>query len=192
MPNVMATQPNIGGALCESSMIPFLVPRHKVWLMPAARVPCSNAGNIGQCKTWMQNEFCSWKNSVGGKSPQKCIYSVPAQKTAKHPAKCCWRLLSDIGAVMKRRRETGWNLLGCPKLPNRSQLLVGRSSPYCENMWRRYCCLTSFFPIVDTCLSCEDIARQNCAMVPRCRFFGDFFASCIFNEPHAVHFRHAF
>ena len=22
-----------------------------------------------------------------------------------------------------------------------------------------------FFPIVDTCLSCEDIARQNCAMV---------------------------
>jgi len=23
--------------------------------------------------------------------------------------------------------------------------LVGRSSPYCEDMWRRYCCLTSFF-----------------------------------------------
>ena len=28
-----------------------------------------------------------------------------------------------------------------------------------------------FFPIVDTCLSCEDIARQSCAMVPRWRFF---------------------
>jgi len=25
MPNVMAAQPNIGGALCESSVIPFLV-----------------------------------------------------------------------------------------------------------------------------------------------------------------------
>jgi len=24
-----------------------------------------------------------------------------------------------------------------------------------------------FFPIVDTCLSCEDIARQSCAMAPR-------------------------
>jgi len=24
-----------------------------------------------------------------------------------------------------------------------------------------------FFPIVDICLSCEDIARQNCGMVPR-------------------------
>jgi len=24
-----------------------------------------------------------------------------------------------------------------------------------------------FFPIVDMCLSCEDIARQSCAMVPR-------------------------
>ena len=31
-----------------------------------------------------------------------------------------------------------------------------------------------FFPIVDTCLSCEDIARQSCGMVPRWRLFGDF------------------
>jgi len=38
-----------------------------------------------------------------------------------------------------------------------------------------YCCLTSFFPIVDTCLSCEDVTRQSCAMVPRWRIFGNFF-----------------
>jgi len=31
-----------------------------------------------------------------------------------------------------------------------------------------------FFPIVDTCLSCEDIARQSCGMVPKCRMFGGF------------------
>ena len=31
-----------------------------------------------------------------------------------------------------------------------------------------------FFPIVDTCLSCEDIVRQSCTMVPRCRIFGNF------------------
>jgi len=31
-----------------------------------------------------------------------------------------------------------------------------------------------FFPIVDTCLNCEDIARQICAVVPRWRFFDDF------------------
>jgi len=39
--NVMA-----GGALYGSSVIPFLVPRRKVWLTPAAGMPCSNAGNI--------------------------------------------------------------------------------------------------------------------------------------------------
>ena len=38
----------------------------------------------------------------------------------------------------------------------------------------RHCCLTSFFPIVETCLICEDIAEQSCAMVPRWRIFGDF------------------
>jgi len=31
-----------------------------------------------------------------------------------------------------------------------------------------------FFPIVDMCLSCKDIARQSCATVRRLRIFGDF------------------
>ena len=31
-----------------------------------------------------------------------------------------------------------------------------------------------FFPIVDTCLSSEDIVRQICAMVPRWRFLATF------------------
>ena len=48
--------------------------------------------------------------------------------------------------------------------------------------------LNKFLPIVDTCLSCKDIARQRCAMVPRWWFF----ASCIFSELHAAHFRPAF
>ena len=52
MLNVMAAQPNIGGVLCESSVIPFLLPRREVRLTPAARVPCSNAANIGEPKTW--------------------------------------------------------------------------------------------------------------------------------------------
>ena len=34
--------------------------------------------------------------------------------------------------------------------------------------------LLSMFLIVDLCLSCEDTARQSCAMVPRWRIFGDF------------------
>jgi len=87
---------------------------------------------------------------------------------------------------------------GVPKLPDRSQPLAGRSEPYCEDMWRRYCCLTSFFPIVDTCYNCEDIARQNCGMVPRWRFLASFcilyfqqaacskFQTCVLNS-HSGH-----
>jgi len=82
-----------------------------------------------------------------------------------------WRPLLECRAVTLPRRKTPSNLLGCPKLTNRSQPLVGRSSPYYMDMWRRYCCLTNYFPIVDTCLSCEDIARQICTMVRRWRFF---------------------
>jgi len=79
----------VDGALYGSSLIPFLVPRHKVWLTAAARVPCSNAANLGERKTWTQSEFCSWQYSVRGNSPKNVyIYSVSAQETAKHRAKC--------------------------------------------------------------------------------------------------------
>ena len=80
----------------------------------------------------------------------------------------CWMLLikfgspplSNVGAVTKPRCETHWHMLGCPKLANQSQPLMGGSSPHCEDMWSRYCCLTSFFWIADICLNCENIAWQ--------------------------------
>jgi len=34
-----------------------------------------------------------------------------------------------------------------------------------------------FFPIVDTCLSCENTAQQNCAIVPRWRFLRPVFSA---------------
>ena len=105
-------------------------------------------------------------------------------------AKFGWRPLLECRAVTLPRRQTRWNLQGCPKLTKWSQPLVGQSSPYYGDMWRRYCCLT-FFPIVNTCLICKDIARQSCAMVPRWRFLTTF-ASYICSEPRAAHFRPAF
>ena len=149
MHNVMAAQPNIGGALCESSVISFLVclPRRKVRMTPTGRVPCSNACQYRRT----QNLDAKWslhqtKFRQGAKAPGKCIHSVPVQETAKHRAKFGWLPVNDVAAVTKPRRETRWNLLGCPKLANRSQPfpLVGRPKlPW--DMWRRYCCLTSFF-----------------------------------------------
>jgi len=120
-----------------------------------------------------------------------------------HPAEYRWRPLVNVAkfgwcsilechTVMLPRCETRWNLQGCPKLPDGSQPLVGRCSPYCGNVWRIYCWLTGFFPIVNTCLSCEDIAWQSCAMVPRWRFFWRLFASCICSERNAARFRPAF
>jgi len=110
---------------------------------------------VGQCPTW-------WSPCRTQVAP-----SVQRRKVWLTPATRC-------RAVRVPRRETRLNLQGCLKLPDGSQPLVGRSSPYCEDMWRTYRCLTSLFPIIDTCLSCEDIARQSCAMVPRWRFLATF------------------
>jgi len=114
------------------------------------------------------------------------MHNIPAQETAKHHAKFRWLPLSDVTAVTKPRRETCYNLLGCPKLTNRSQPLLGRSSPHCQNIWGRYCCLTSSFPIVDTYLLLRRYSPTICAMVRRWRIFGNF---CVlyFSQPRIQH-----
>ena len=87
-----------------------------------------------------------------------------------------WCPLLECRAVTLPRCETCWNLQGC------------RSSANSEDMWGDIAAWHVFFQIVDMCLSCEDIARQICVMVPRWWLFG----SCISSEPRAGHFRHAF
>jgi len=91
--------------------------------------------------------------------------------------------LLECHAVMLPKHEIRWNLLGCPKLANRFQALVGRSSPYCKDMWGRYCCITSFFPT-------EDIAWHSWDGAQMANFW-QFFASCISSEPCAARFRPA-
>jgi len=92
MPNLMATRPNIGGAVCESSVILFLVPHRKVWLRTAAGVPCSNAANIGEHETWTQSEFCTWQNSVRwAKAPKNIVHQLRRQpKIVQNLVGLCW------------------------------------------------------------------------------------------------------
>jgi len=116
-------------------------------------------------QVWIQTELDMWANAQRDGRPAEHRW-----RPLFNAAKFGWRSLLYCCAITLPRREGHWNLEGCPKLVNRSQLLVGQSSPYCGDMWRTHCCLTGFFPIVDTCLSCEDIARQSCAMVPRWPF----------------------
>ena len=70
MPNVMTPLPNIGGILCEGSIIPFLVPRRKLWLMPmlkchTAMLPIWENARVGR-----KVNFVAGKIPLGGKSPQ--------------------------------------------------------------------------------------------------------------------------
>jgi len=88
MPNVMAAQPNIDGAVCKSSLILFLVPRRKVWLTAAALVPCSNAQGCSGAGTrgnavpidifvWERRShrhFCTSGNGVP--TPSVCILTA--------------------------------------------------------------------------------------------------------------------
>ena len=71
------------------------------------------------------------------------------------PAECRWRPLFNAAVWLTpitrvpcsnaAKTRNPLKLPGVPKLTKRSQPLVGRSSPYYRDMWRRYCCLTSFF-----------------------------------------------
>ena len=139
----MAIQPNICGALCEHSVISFLVLCHKVWLTAATRVPCRNAINMGESKTWMQSEFCSWQNSFRGKSPQN-VYIIYQHRRRPNIVQCFVNLRWATLASNESKMRYPLKFAGMPQTRQHISAVSGQSSPYCEHMWRRYCHLTSF------------------------------------------------
>ena len=75
---------------------------------------------------------------------------------------------------------------GVPQTP---ETISAASRPKFTILWghvEEILLLNNFFPIVDICLSCEDIARQSCGMVPGWRFFASFLRP-VFSASHVQH-----
>jgi len=70
------------------------------------------------------------------------------------------------------------NLLKFAGVPQTNETISAASGPKFTILWghvEEILLLNKFFFLtVDTCLSCEDIARQSCGMVPRRRFLATF------------------
>jgi len=64
---------------------------------------------------------------------------------AKHRAMIGWPPSSDAGSATKPRHKNMLKFAGVPQTFLPVSAISGPSSPYCEDMWRRYWCLTSFF-----------------------------------------------
>jgi len=120
----------------------------------ASRMPhISDLHSKFTLEMWPNAQRDGRPGEVGG-----ALYSAPQSLADAHYYMPC-------SNAAKTRRQLKFG-----RVPQTSKTISAASGPnslYCGADWRTYCCLTSFFPIVDTCLSCEDIARQSCAMVPR-------------------------
>jgi len=67
--------------------------------------------------------------------------------------------------------------LKLPGVPQTDETISAASGPKFTILWghvEEILLVNKFFPIVNTCLSCEDIARESCAIVRRWRFFASF------------------
>ena len=81
------------------------------------------------------------------------------------------------------------NPLKLPGVPQTNETISDASGPKFIILWghvEEILLLNRFFLIVDTCLSCEDIARQSCGMVPRWRFLATFLGPA-FAVSHVQH-----
>ena len=74
---------------------------------------------------WINAQLEMWANAQRDGRPAKYRW-CPLFNDAKFG----WHPLLECRPVTLPRRQTRWNLQGCPNLPKRSQPLVGRSSPY--------------------------------------------------------------
>jgi len=69
------------------------------------------------------------------------------------------------------------NPLKLPGVPQTNETNSAASGPKFTILWGHVgeiLLLNKLFSIVNTCLSCKDIARQSCGMVPRWRFLATF------------------
>jgi len=120
------------------------------------------------------------------------------------PAEHSWLLcstpqsLADVHCrvVTLPRREPPLKFAGVPQTTGSISAASGPKFTILCGHVEDILLLNKFFRIVDTgkCLSCEDIARQSCAMVPRWRFLATFcdlyfqraarstFQTCILNS----------
>ena len=67
---------------------------------------------------------------------------------------------------------------GVPQTP---EPISAASGPYCGDVWRRYYCLTSFFPIVDT-YQLRRFSPTNLCSGAQMAIFWQFLAFCIFSD----------
>jgi len=111
--------------------------------------------NVGQCPTW-------W--------PPCRIQVAPSVQRRK-----VW-MTPNTGLPCSNAAKTR-NPLKFAGVPQTNETISAASTPK-FTIYKRHVeeilLLNNFFPIVDMCLSCEDIARQICGMVPRWRFFASF------------------
>ena len=109
------------------------------------------------------------------------------------PAEYRWRPLFNAAVWLCSNAAKIRNPLKFAGVPQTNETISAASGPYCKHVGE-VLLLNKFFPIVDTCLSCEDIARRSCAMVRRWRFLHHFcvlyfqraacriFQTCILNS----------
>jgi len=139
----------------------------------AAGVPCNNAANIGEAKASTQSEFCTWQNSVRGQEPLKMYIQCTSPGDGQTSCKV-W-LASDERRRYSNEAKT-LKPLKFAGVPQTRQSISAVSGPTFAivGTLEKILLFNQFFPIVDTCLSCEDIAQQSCAMVRRWRLFASF------------------
>jgi len=112
------------------------------------------------------------------------------------PAKYRWRPLFNAAVCLMPTTRVPysnaaktWNPLKLPGVPQTPETISAASGPKLTILWghvQEISLLNKFFPIVDICLSSEDIARQSCGMVPRWRFLATFLGAA-FAASHVQH-----
>jgi len=136
----------IGGALWKmmssiSSTISFLVPRRKVWLT----LLCNNAANIGEHNTCMQSEFCTRQNSIRRQEPPKMYIQCTSPGDGQTSCKVWLTSVEWHRCSNKAKMRNPLKFAGVPQTCQPISAVSGTSTPYCEDMCKRYRCLTSFF-----------------------------------------------
>ena len=138
------------------------------------------------CEVDLQEQF-KWKLECGP-MPNVMVALPNIGGTLCSTPQFAWRPLLECRAVTLPRRESRWNLQGCPKLANISAI----SRPKFTILWEHVEEVLLFNKFFSDCRYMPQLRRYSPTKLCNGAKMAIFFASCICSELHAAHFRHAF
>jgi len=151
-----------------------------------AQVPCSNVANIGECKTGMQSEFCTWQYYIRGTELLKIYIECTITEDSQTSCKLWLISVEWRWCIDKAKTTNPLKVAGVPQTRQPISVISGRKFTILWGHLEKILLFNNFF---SDCWHVPQLWRYSRTTLcgAQMAIFCIIFDSCIFPASHVQH-----